>query len=148
MLQPEESLTIRVSKPGEGDKQVQSVETVRHDGAAELIVRMDEKVKGEAVFTVNGQKIDASKVKRSADGVTFHITLDKVPAQGEKLKVKVSGITDMAGNAIAGDTASVDFHKAARGRFPLSVPPDHLHQEARLQRLPGLQDRFLRVLPG
>lgn len=111
MLQPEESLTIRVSKPGEGDKQGPSVETVRHDGAAELIVRMDEKVKGEAVFTVNGQKIDASKVKRSADGVTFHITLDKVPAQGEKLEVKVSGITDMAGNAIAGDTASVDFHK-------------------------------------
>lgn len=111
MLQPEESLTIRVSKPGEGDKQGPSVETVRHDGAAELIVRMDEKVKGEAVFTVNGQKIDVSKVKRSADGVTFHITLDKVPAQGEKLEVKVSGITDMAGNAIAGDTASVDFHK-------------------------------------
>lgn len=111
MLQPEESLTIRVSKPGEGDKQGPSVETVRHDGAAELIVRMDEKVKGEAVFTVNGQKIDASKVKRSADGVTFHITLDKAPGQGEKLEVKVSGITDMAGNAIAGDIASVDFHK-------------------------------------
>lgn len=111
MLQPEESLTIRVSKPGEGDKQGPSVETVRHDGAAELIVRMDEKVKGEAVFTVNGQKIDASKVKRSADGVTFHITLDEEPSQGEKLEVKVSGITDMAGNAIAGDTASVDFHK-------------------------------------
>jgi len=111
MLQPEESLTIRVSKPGEGDKQGPSVETVRHDGATELIVRMDEKVKGEAVFTVNGQKIDASKVKRSADGVSFHITLDEEPSQGEKLEVKVSGITDMAGNAIAGDTASVDFHK-------------------------------------
>lgn len=111
MLQPEESLTIRVTKPGAGDKQGPSIETVRHDGKTELIVRMDEKVKGDAKFTVNGKDVPADKVKRSADGVTFHITLDKAPEQGEKLDVKVSGVTDMAGNALAGDTASVDFHE-------------------------------------
>ena len=115
-LQPEESLTIRVTKPGAGDKQGPSIEAVRHNGATEagkteLIVRMDEKVKGDAAFTVNGKDVPADKVKRSADGVTFHITLDKAPEQGEKLDVKVSGITDMAGNALAGDTASVDFHE-------------------------------------
>ena len=110
-LQPEESLTIRVTKPGAGDKKGPSIETVRHDGATELIVRMDEKVKGEATFTINGQKVDVSKVRRSADGITYHITLDKAPEQGEKLDVKVSGITDMAGNALAGDTASIDFHE-------------------------------------
>ena len=110
-LQPEESLTIRVTKQGEGDKQGPSIETARHDGATELIVRMDEKVKGDAVFTVNGQKIAANKVKRSADGVTFHITLDKEPAQGEKLEVKVSGVTDMAGNALAGGAVFLGFHE-------------------------------------
>ena len=109
-LQPEESLTIRVTKPGAGDKQGPSIETVRHDGKTELIVRMDEKVKGDAKFTVNGKDVPADKVKRSADGVTFHITLDKAPEQGEKLDVKVSGITDMAGNAIEGDAYAVDFH--------------------------------------
>lgn len=110
-LQPEESLTIRVTKPGAGDKKGPSIETVRHDGKTELIVRMDEKVKGDAKFTVSGKDVPADKVKCSADGVTFHITLDKAPEQGEKLDVKVSGITDMAGNALAGDTASIDFHE-------------------------------------
>ena len=110
-LQPEESLTIRVSKPGAGDKKGPSIETVRHDGATELIVRMDEKVKGDAAFTVNGEKIDAKNVKRSADGVTFRITLEKAPEQGTKLDVRVSSITDMADNPIAGDAASVDFHE-------------------------------------
>lgn len=109
-LQPEESLTIRVTKKGAGDKQAPSIETVRHDGKTELVVRMDEKVKGDAAFTVNGKDVPADKVKRSADGVTFHITLDKAPEQGEKLDVKVSGITDMAGNAIEGDAYAVDFH--------------------------------------
>ena len=72
---------------------------------------MDEKVKGDAAFTVNGEKIAADKVKRSADGVTFRIELDKAPEQGAKLEVKVSGITDMAGNALSGNAAAIDFHK-------------------------------------
>ena len=124
-LQPEESLTIRVTKPGAGDKQGPSIETVRHDGKTELIVRMDEKVKGDAKFTVNGKDVPADKVKRSADGVTFHITLDKAPEQGEKLDVKVSGITDMAGNALKGDTASVDFHEdnVVASRCPSRLTP-------------------------
>ena len=110
-LQPEESLTIRVTKQDEGDKRGPSIETVRHNGGAELIVRMDEKVKGDAALTVNGDKIAADKVKRSADGVTFRIELDKAPEQGAKLEVKVSGITDMAGNALSGNAAAIDFHK-------------------------------------
>lgn len=110
-LQPEESLTIRVSKPGAGDKKGPSIETVRHDGATELIVRMDEKVKGDVTFTINGKKIAAEKVKRSADGITYHITLDETPADGSKLDVKIDGVTDMAGNALAGDSASIVFHK-------------------------------------
>lgn len=124
-LQPEESLTIRVTKPGAGDKQGPSIETIRHDGKTELIVRMDEKVKGDAKFTVNGKDVPADKVKRSADGVTFHITLDKAPEQGEKLDVKVSGITDMAGNALKGDTASVDFHEdnVVASRCPSRLTP-------------------------
>lgn len=115
-LQPEESLTIRVTKKGEGDKKGPSIETVRHngvteDGKTELVVRMDEKVKGAAKFTVNGKEIAADKVKRSADDVTYRIALDKAPEQGEKLDVQVSDITDMAGNKLTGDVSSVDFHK-------------------------------------
>ena len=115
-LQPEESLTIRVSKKGTADAKAPSVETVRHNGATEagktlVTVRMDEKVKGEAAFAINGETVEAKNVKRSADGVTFHITLDKAPKQGEKLEVEVTGITDMAGNAIAGDACAVDFHE-------------------------------------
>lgn len=115
-LQPEESLTIRVTKKGAADAKAPSVETVRHNGATEagktlVTVRMDEKVKGEATFAINGEKAEAKNVRRSADGVTYHIALDKAPKQGEKLDVKVSGITDMAGNEIAGDAYAVDFHR-------------------------------------
>ena len=115
-LQPEESLTIRVTKKDAGDKKGPSIETVRHngvteDGKTELVVRMDEKVKGDAAFVVNGEKVAADKVKRSADDVTYRIALDKAPSQGDKLDVQVSGITDMAANKLTGDASSVDFRE-------------------------------------
>ena len=109
-LQPEESITIRVTKAGAGDKQGPSISTVMHNGDNKLTVRMDEKVKGDAAFTINGEKIAAENVKRSADGITYHITLVKAPAKNSKLDVKVSGITDMAGNALKGESASITFH--------------------------------------
>ena len=109
-LQPEESITIRVTKAGAGDKQGPSISAVMHNGDNKLTVRMDEKVKGDAAFTINGEKIAAENVKRSADGITYHITLVKAPAKNSKLDVKVSGITDMAGNALKGESASITFH--------------------------------------
>ncbi len=109
-LQPEESITIRVTKAGAGDRQGPSISTVMHNGDNKLTVRMDEKVKGDAAFTINGEKIAAENVKRSADGITYHITLAKAPAKSSKLDVKVSGITDMAGNALKGESASITFH--------------------------------------
>ena len=119
-----------MTKKGAGDKQGPSIETVRHNGATEagkteLVVRMDEKVKGVAAFTVNGEKVDVKNVKRSADDITYHITLDKAPEQGEKLDVKISGVTDMAGNAIAGDAASIDFHEGnvVASRCPSRLTP-------------------------
>lgn len=110
-LQPEESLTIRVVKAGAGDKQGPSIESVVSDGKGGLTVRMDEKVKGDAVFTVNGEKVDSSKVKASADDITFHIECKANSAADGKLDVKVSGLTDAAGNAVADDVASIVFHK-------------------------------------
>lgn len=110
-LQPEESLTIRVAKAGAGDKQGPSIESVVSDGKGGLTVRMDEKVKGDAVFTVNGEKVDSSKVKASADDITFHIECKANSAADGKLDVKVSGLTDAAGNAVADDAASIVFHK-------------------------------------
>ena len=117
-LQPEESLTIRVTKANEGDKQGPSIESVTHngettDGKTELIVNMDEKVKGDVKFTVtvNGEEVKVKEVNPSANDATYHIVLEKAPKQGDKIKVTVSGITDMAGNAIANGTYEFDFHE-------------------------------------
>lgn len=117
-LQPEESLTIRVTKANEGDKQGPSIESVTHngettDGKTEFIVNMDEKVKGDAKFTVtvNGEEVKVKEVDPSANDATYHIVLEKAPKQGDKIKVTVSGITDMAGNAIANGTYEFDFHE-------------------------------------
>ena len=117
-LQPEESLTIRVTKANEGDKQGPSIESVTHngettDGKTEFIVNMDEKVKGDAKFTVtvNGEEVKVKEVNPSANDATYHIVLEKAPKQGDKIKVTVSGITDMAGNAIANGTYEFDFHE-------------------------------------
>ncbi len=110
-LQPEESLTIRVVKAGAGDKQGPSIESVVSDGKGGLTVRMDEKVKGDAVFTVNGEKVDSSKVKASADDITFHIERKANSTADGKLDIKVSGLTDAAGNGVADDAASIVFHK-------------------------------------
>ena len=117
-LQPEESLTIRVTKANEGDKQGPSIESVTHngettDGKTEFIVNMDEKVKGDAKFTVtvNGEEVKVKEVNPSANDATYHIVLEKAPKQDDKIKVTVSGITDMAGNAITNGTYEFDFHE-------------------------------------
>lgn len=110
-LQPEESLTIRVAKAGAGDKQGPAIESVVSDGKGGLTVRMDEKVKGDAVFTINGEKVDSSKVKASADDITFHIERKANSTADGKLDIKVSGLTDAAGNGVADDAASIVFHK-------------------------------------
>lgn len=110
-LQPEESLTVHVTKKGTGDKQGPSVSTVASNGNSAITVRMDEKVKGDASFTINGEKTSDDKVKRSADDLTFHVELAEAPKHGDEIEVKVSGITDMAGNALEGNSGSVVFHK-------------------------------------
>ena len=116
-LQPEESLTIRVTKANEGDKQGPSIESVTHngettDGKTEFIVNMDEKVKGDAKFTVtvNGEEVKVKEINPSANDATYHIVLEKAPKQGDKIKVTVSGITDMAGNDVEDAKIGVTFH--------------------------------------
>ena len=110
-LQPEESLTIRVTKSGAGDKQGPSIASVMSDGKTGVTVRMDERVKGEPAITINGKQVDAKSIKRSADDITLHITLDEAPKDGSKLSVEVSGVTDAADNALAKAQASMVFHK-------------------------------------
>ena len=110
-LQPEESLTIRVTKSGAGDKQGPSIASVMSDGKTGVTVRMDERVKGEPAITINGKQVDAKSIKRSADDITFHVTLDEAPKDGSKLSVEVSGVTDAADNALARAQASMVFHE-------------------------------------
>lgn len=110
-LQPEESLTIRVTKSGAGDKQGPSIASVMSDGKTGVTVRMDERVKGEPAITINGKQVDAKSIKRSADDITFHIALDEAPKDGSKLSVEISGVTDAADNALAKAQASMVFHK-------------------------------------
>lgn len=108
-LQPEESLTIRVSKKKDAD--APTIEKLVTDGDKIVTVKMSEKVKGEAVFTVNGQKIAADKISRSADDATYHITLDDAPKSGDVVNVSVAGLTDMAGNELKMNEASVTHRK-------------------------------------
>lgn len=110
-LQPEESLTIRVTKTGAGDKQGPSIASVMSDGKTGVTVRMNERVKGEPSITINGKQVDAKNIRRSADDITFHITLDEAPKDGSKLSVEISGVTDAADNALAKAQASMVFHK-------------------------------------
>lgn len=110
-LQPEESLTIRVTKSGAGDKQGPSIASVMSDGKTGVTVRMDERVKGEPSITINGKQVDAKNIRRSADDITFHIALDEAPKDGSKLSVEISGVTDAADNALAKAQASMVFHK-------------------------------------
>ena len=110
-LQPEESLTIRVTKSGAGDKQGPSIASVMSDGKTGVTVRMDERVKGEPAITINGKQVDAKNIRRSADDITFHIALDEAPKDGSKLSVEISGVTDAADNALAKAQASMVFHK-------------------------------------
>lgn len=106
-LQPEEVVMFRISKAA--DKNAPSVSVVDVEGANGLVVRFDEKVMGDAKFTVNGA--DAKPVKKSADDVTFHLELAAAPKDGEKLSVKVEGLTDMAGNASKKSEGTVVYHE-------------------------------------
>ena len=107
-LQPEESLTVRVSKKKEAV--APKIAAVRSNGKNSLTVKMSEKVKGDAKVTINGQAVDASKVKKSADDTTFHIELADSVKNGQKLSVAVSNVTDMAGNKVAADPFEYTFH--------------------------------------
>ena len=125
-LQPEESLTVRVSKKKE--TVAPTVAAVRSNGENSLTVKMSEKVKGDAKVTINGQAVDASKVKKSADDTTFHIELADSVKNGQKLSVAVSSVTDMAGNKVAADLFEYTFHT---GGVVASRCPSRLNGEAK-----------------
>ena len=108
-LLPEESLTVRVVKNKE--TKAPKIAEVRKDGSNKLTVVMSEKVKGNAQFTINGKAVEAGKVEASADDMTFHIELDKALESGSKVEIAVSGVTDMAGNAVSSEKFVTDFHK-------------------------------------
>ncbi|KAB7789955.1 discoidin domain-containing protein [Bifidobacterium leontopitheci] len=106
-LQPDESITFRVSKTT--DKTAPKIASIAADGKTDVRVKFDEPVKASAdvPFELTGAEI--ASVKASADRATFDITLKDAPANGTKLTVKAGDkIADRAGNK-ADDTASVTY---------------------------------------
>ena len=93
-LQPNEVRIFRVS--AEGDYTAPKMVRAFSDGGNVVTVRFDEKVLG-ADFTVSGATV--ASVERSADDITYRITLTEDLADKAGVTVTANGITDIAGNA-------------------------------------------------
>ena len=95
-LRPNEVRIFRVSAGGDTTAPV--MERAFSDGGQVITVRFNEKVVGTG-FTVSGAEVES--VERSADDVTYRITLTEAPENNTELTVNASGITDISGNACA-----------------------------------------------
>lgn len=77
------------------------------DGNKEITVKFNEKVKGN-LLTVEGAKV--SKISKSEDNITYHITLASALKDGQEVKVIAKDITDMAGNTLVKNTFTTTYH--------------------------------------
>ena len=105
-LQPDEVRILKVSQA----KDTTAPEYTRaySDGDKTITVKFDEKVTGN-LFTVDGANVAA--VKKSADDITYHITLTKALTDGEEVTITAKDIKDLAGNALANETITATYHK-------------------------------------
>lgn len=105
-LQPNEVRILRISQTA--DTEAPQFERILTDGDKTITVRFNEKVSG-SLFSVDGAGI--ASIEKSADDVTYHITLTDAPADGQTVTVTAKDIKDMSGNALADKTASVVYHE-------------------------------------
>ena len=92
-LQPNEVRMFQISRGG--DTTAPKIDRVFSDGDRTITVRFNEKVLGDGFAIKN---FDVESVERSADDVTFRITLTKAPADKAVIKLVPAGITDISGN--------------------------------------------------
>ena len=92
-LAPNEVRIFRVSAGG--DRTAPKMVRAFSNGSNVVTVRFDEKVLG-ADFTVSGATV--ASVERSADDITYRITLTEDLADKASVTVTANGITDIAGN--------------------------------------------------
>ena len=104
-LQPNEVLILRVSQTG--DVVAPTIKRAYTDGKNTVTVKFSEKVNGNDI-TIEGKNVTVAK---SADDITYHLTVDGALRNGEVLTIKANGITDLNGNALAGDTITTKFYK-------------------------------------
>ena len=105
-LQPDEVRILEIS--ADGDTSAPQIERIMSDGDQEIIVRFNEKVSGSS-FQVEGAEIES--VEKSADDVTYHITLSEAPKNGTTLTVTAEDIADLAGNKVENASASLVYHR-------------------------------------
>ena len=103
-LQPNEVRMFQISKGG--DTTAPRMERAFSDGDKVITVRFDEKVLGDQ-FTVSGATVES--VERSADDVTYRITLAEAPANKAQLTV-TANVTDISGNECT-ETISLIYNK-------------------------------------
>lgn len=104
-LQPDEVRILRFSKTG--DKTAPKFAWASSDGGNGVTVKFNEKVTG-GTFTVNGAEATA---EAGADDCTFHLTVPEgTMTDGAAVTVIASGISDLAGNALAGTSVSFTYH--------------------------------------
>ena len=109
-LAPNEVRMLRVSE--NGDTTAPELVRAYTDGAKTITVRTNEKVNG-TLFSVTNTADDTayavSKIEKSADGITYRITLkDSVPTETE-LKVAFLDGKDLAGNAVENTITTVHY---------------------------------------
>ncbi len=104
-LQPNEVRILRISK--DGDTTAPAYTRAYTDGDKTITVKFDEKVNG-SLFTVEGAGV--ASIDKSADGLTYHITLTKALADGAEVTITAKDIKDLAGNALTDKTISVVYN--------------------------------------
>ena len=105
-LQPDEVRILSIAD--QSDTQAPQIERIMSDGDREITVRFNEKVTGNS-FAVDGAEVD--NIEKSADDVTYHITLADRPQSGSLITVTAQDITDLSGNTAGSASASVTYHE-------------------------------------
>ena len=103
-LQADEVRMFRVSK--DGDQAAPEFTRAFSDGEKEITVKFNEKVTGDE-FTVAGAAVES--VEKSADGITYRITVAEALADNAAVEVTAGNIKDLAGNACTDTISFVNY---------------------------------------
>ncbi len=104
-LQPDEVRILRISKGG--DTTAPEFTRLMVEGNKTIKVKFNEKVTGR-LFEVEGAQI--ASIKKSADDISYVITLANELTDGQTVKVTAKDIKDISGNAVKNKVISTKFY--------------------------------------